>query len=342
MAALAPCVVAALVIIPQAPASRPSASAGLLNPRQACALRRVEGCIELAFQEWRGKGGQQGGDDACQNAARIDGPRAIDLLQKACDGGNPLGCRCLGRLYVLGPSLSPSVRKALLFLERACGGGDPEACQLIGRLHVEGKVTGADPVKAAAFFRKACDGGHGGGCLDLGGMYRDGRGVPRDAGKALELQRRACEAGAPMGCALVEQAQAAADRARPGALAAHLKACAGGVARACSEVGRAYAGGDGVARNPDEAQRFFDRACDLGDGVACHDRGIVLVLGPRKDKPLGARYLEKGCQAGEPDSCNLLATLCLTGDGVPRDLKKGDQLLKRYQELKKLRDTAGP
>jgi hypothetical protein len=43
-----------------------------------------------------------------------------------------------------------------------------------------------------------------------------------------------------------------------------------------------------------------------------------------------------------PDSCSLLATLCFKGDGVPRDWKKGDQLLKRYQKLQKAQGTSGP
>ncbi len=318
-------------------------STGALVRRDACTANDVEGCVRTAFLYWgERRGSQREGDNACEKAALIDGRRAVALNQAACDGGNLLGCRCLGRLYVRGKGVARNLSLAMSRLGRACDLGDATSCVLIGTLHVEGAFGAPDYAKAAPYYLKACDGGDGGACVRVAGCYRSGQGLPRDEAKALEFDDKACKAGEQTGCRSLEEAEAAARRSAPGALAANQRACAGGVARACRDLAWTYAKGEGVAKSPGEAQRLLDRACDLGDAAVCRDQGLMLTIGPVKDKPRGARYLEKGCLGGDPISCGRLGTMYMMGDGVPRDWKKGDELLKRESALRNAQGGGGP
>jgi TPR repeat protein len=47
------------------------------------------------------------------------------------------------------------------------------------------------------------------------------------------------------------------------------KACEGGVASACSDIGYMYKVGDGVGRDDTKALGYLKKACDLGMTQAC-------------------------------------------------------------------------
>jgi uncharacterized protein len=47
------------------------------------------------------------------------------------------------------------------------------------------------------------------------------------------------------------------------------KACTGGVAGACSDLGYMYKVGDGIDRDQNRALTYLKKACDLGMAQAC-------------------------------------------------------------------------
>jgi TPR repeat protein len=87
--------------------------------------------------------------------------------------------------------------------------------------------------RARRYLTKACEQGHAGSCVDLGWMWDHGEGGERDRDTALDNYRRGCDGGAASGCVMLglHHRDRTDDRAR--------------------------------------ADRFFARACELGDGIAC-------------------------------------------------------------------------
>ncbi len=59
----------------------------------------------------------------------------------------------------------------------------------------------------------------------------------------------------------------AADKGRAAAL--ELRACTGGNARACSNLGLMHNNGDGVPKDRAKALDYLQKACDLGLQTAC-------------------------------------------------------------------------
>src|SRR5262249_39381886 len=87
----------------------------------------------------------------------------------------------------------------------------------------------------------------------------------------------------------------------------------------CVEAGtRAVA-----AKQLDEADRAFARACELGDMKGCAARGNLYVDYPgREDYAKAAALFDKACTGHQADSCSVLATLYREGRGVTADPAK--------------------
>ena len=113
-----------------------------------------------------------------------------------------------------------------LFL-RACEKKSPGACNNAGLVYQSGlknSTIAKDMSKAVDMFRKSCNYGHKNGCFNLSAIYLMGKdGIPKDMQKAFELSFKSCEMMHPWGCA---------------------------------NVSRMYATGDGVEKNPQQAERY--------------------------------------------------------------------------------------
>src|SRR4051812_12546213 len=68
-------------------------------------------------------------DDPTQTAA---------LYQKACDGGQMLGCNNLGVFYEHGTGVGQDAAKAAALYQKACDGGEMRGCNNLGFLHEQG------------------------------------------------------------------------------------------------------------------------------------------------------------------------------------------------------------
>ena len=126
----------------------------------------------------------------------------------------------------------------------------------------------------------ACDAGAALACNDLGVVSLHA--TPGDAALALESFQRACAGGCADGCsnlgALYEKGVGVrADLSE--ALALYQGACDGGAALGCSNLGALYAHGKGVARDTSEAQRLFQQACEGGSAMGCNN---LMQLGSQR------------------------------------------------------------
>jgi hypothetical protein len=114
-----------------------------------------------------------------------------------------------------------------------------------------------------------CLGGEAQACADLAAEAIAGSG---DFARAAEYYRRACDGGLALACAnlgLFQLQGRGVPLDKPAGFALHQRACSLGLAVACGRVGRLYEVGEGVAADAVQARAFYERACGMGDRGSC-------------------------------------------------------------------------
>lgn len=114
-------------------------------------------------------------------------------------------------------------------------------------------------------------------------------------------------------------------------LAFHLARCASGQGGDCSEAGRRYANGDGVARDDPRSVALFEKACGLGDTFGCTWLGWQLQQGhgAPKDVTRAKVLLRQACDSGSAWACGRLGMLHYEGKDAPRDYSSAAPLLEK-------------
>jgi len=78
-----------------------------------------------------------------------DEKRARALYVQACDGGNGLACRNIGKLYDQGKGVERSESEAAKFFDRACELNQSDGCYRLARAYEGGKGVQKDEQRAA-------------------------------------------------------------------------------------------------------------------------------------------------------------------------------------------------
>jgi TPR repeat protein len=259
--------------------------------------------------------------DAAQKAA------APGLLEKACHGGDPEGCRYLGHAYEEGAGVSKDparaaelYKKAFASFESGCAQGRAESCELLGHMIGNGwgtaKNESADkPLrkKAIELYAVACGPADPASCSPAAAAYESGFYVEKDLERSLKLLTTGCDANDPESCFSLGLASslgvggAKKDEAAGAALLR--KACDGGSLKACSTLGEMMAAGKGVPKDGAAALKLLERACS-GPGEtlvppACHDAALLrTALGeaPASEKVLALH--RRACTLGFKNGCD--------------------------------------
>lgn len=107
--------------------------------------------------------------DDTQASVSIKAERSQSLtdLEKCQDGDFKI-CTELGNDYYYGNGVvTKDINKAIQLYEKACDGGEVFSCSNLGHAYYKGEEVTKDFNKAAHFYKKACDGGLGEECLNL-------------------------------------------------------------------------------------------------------------------------------------------------------------------------------
>lgn len=164
---------------------------------------------------------------------------------------------------------------------------------------LEGKGRGADPKRGIKMLEENCTAKHGPSCTLLGFLYSRGRVVTRDDVKSMEYLVKACTLNDVEGCYHI-----------------------GGVAYQIAEYSA--------------ARIAYQRACELGSGIACayggemFDRGV----GGDKDAATALKMFERAHSIlaptcpGDGGGCYVLGFLYEGGRGVAKDDKKRNDAYK--------------
>jgi len=144
-------------------------------------------------------------------------------------------------------------------------------------------------------------------------LYAHGGNAVR-IGAAVELFHEACERGIADGCAGVGSVTLrgiVVDADPVAGLRLLERACVGGSAGACAQLGTLYeTGSDGVDRDPQRAQAAYTRAagryeeaCAAGETLACAGYGTMLVrgVGVAKDSGRAFTLFRSACASCQPE-----------------------------------------
>lgn len=255
--------------------------------------------------------------------------------QEMCDRGHAGSCGTLGYLLTQAVGEKRDFQKIASLYQRACDGGAQFGCAGIAVLMDRGKYFARDPEQSFRLSMKACDAGDPRGCGNAGIDLRDGHGTPPDLQRARVLMERSCNGGWPHGCqALGEEVVGDGAEAALRAAALFRRACEGGEPSGCRRLAGMMFDGEGVARDPNEAERLLRKTC-LEDGRSCtnlaarYDKGDGVRKDPDAAAALyrdAARLLQDNCDIGYSPSCDDLGDLYRGGHGVPKDEAKACKL----------------
>lgn len=152
---------------------------------------------------------------------------------------------------------------------------------------LEGKGKGADPKRGVRLLEENCTARHGGSCTLLGFLYSRGRnGVARDDTKSMEYFVKACTLDDVEGCYHIGNV-AYQIAEYPASRVAYQRACELGSGLACARGGELFERGVGGDKDAATSTRMYQRAHALLAPSCPGDAGGCYVLGWLYDEGRG-------------------------------------------------------
>lgn len=260
------------------------------------------------------------------NAAFVCEPKNEAQCKEQCDKGSVESCYNYGVLL----TKTTERAKSIPLFRKACEADMAESCASLGieLIPDEDDADVAAKAKTAlGFLRKACDAGSGRGCDYAGDMLVDKDYKTMDIAAAVRTYDRGCNLGTAMSCWSLAQiyfkGELVPKNAKEG-VALLTKACVGGGADECEELGKLIEKGVGdVPADSAAALRWSRRACELDAGYCSMVADRLLRVGGAE--PTYAA-LTRGCDANDEDACALLADMVENGAGTKADPVKAAAL----------------
>ena len=112
------------------------------------------------------------------------------------------------------------------------------------------------------------------------------------------------------------------------------RACEGGRATGCTDLGDLYQGGLGVTADPARAAALFRQACEAGDALGCTNWAVMLATGRgmARDEARATALYKQACDQGEPYACLNLGWQHESGRGMPKDEARAAALYRQACE----------
>lgn len=189
--------------------------------------------------------------------------------------------------------------KAMATYSAAADKGYALATSSVGALYDLGLGVEADPVKAAGLYQEAVDAGVVVAMENLGKMYEEGRGVAQDYGRAKALYQQAANAGSTY---------------------------------ASGALGWMSESGFGGPQDDVAARKLYQIAADGGEAFAQHNLGVMYEDGRgglSQDNAEALRYFNLAAAQKWPPAYLSLSYAYSEGRGVPKDIARAEELLRR-------------
>jgi hypothetical protein len=195
-------------------------------------------------------------------------------------------------------------------------------------------------------LKRTCYKGDMKACNNLAHRYEKGLGVvKRDEKRALMLYNKACTGGAAGSCFNMGILLFAKGKSSPEdqaeAVGFYRKACEKDHPGGCFNLAYAYSNGTGIGKHKSVAARYYQKACSLKSGSGCLNLANMLRLGAGvpKDEKRAAELFSKACDLGQAKGCTELGKMHAFGEGGMA--VSNDSALVFLDKGCKLKDKAG-
>ncbi|GIY97981.1 cytochrome c oxidase assembly factor 7 homolog [Caerostris extrusa] len=120
--------------------------------KKACDNNFIDGCLHLGVMLTSEDSSFKEGSEK----VKLDYPKGLKYLEKACYGGKPIACYFASSLYITGKEDIPKDRtKASKLSQIACDGGNVYACMNLSRMYKSGDGVEKNEEKANLYKEKA-------------------------------------------------------------------------------------------------------------------------------------------------------------------------------------------
>ena len=138
-------------------------------------------------------------DDALKVLEAGSNPKAVEVLTRIANDGNPLAQLRLGDLYFHGKEIAEDENMAIFWWKKSAASGNAEAMYQIAHAYLFGNTAAksvADPDReAATWYFQAASAGHAEAAYTLGLLFIAGKGVVEDRNEAIRWFRVAAGKG---------------------------------------------------------------------------------------------------------------------------------------------------
>jgi TPR repeat protein len=248
---------------------------------------------------------------------------------------------------------------------------DPEAQFQLARRYFDGWGVAKDLTEAAKWFQKAADQGHTRAQTHLGNQYLEGKGVPKSRSLALLLLRKAADKGDGEAQFKVGQDLQywAPKKDKAAGVEWYMKAASNGNFQALKSLADIYEKGEEVPKDEAKAaafltkaqarfQQFFDELVSEGEAGNPESmwQAVIIYLNPYQigdaktamgklpgsteyRRAEGIKWMLRAAEtSGNPSLLVELGGLYLEGVGMPKDLDRGNELIR--EGIAKLKGSA--
>lgn len=158
-------------------------------------------------------------DDAIKALEAGSNPKAVEVLLKLANEGNPMAQFRLGDLHYHGRGVAEDENMAIYWWKKSAASGNAEAMYQIAHAYLFGSSAAksvADPDREAAiWYFQAASAGHAEAAYTLGLLFLAGKGVIEDRNEAIRWFRSAAGKGHVEARKAVETAEKSAPRTKP-------------------------------------------------------------------------------------------------------------------------------
>lgn len=289
-------------------------------------------------REWFEKSAAGGDPDAAFALAKLylgavagipaDQAKSASFLQKAAAGGHIEAMIQLGTRHLRGDAQVPKdPSKGLGLLEKAIGTGSTVAMMHTGSLYESGELVEQDYRKALDYYRQAWEAGAAVAANKIGYFHEKGMGVAADEKAAAEWYRKGADQGAGIclyNLAVFHDEGKGGLKADPvEAFRLHYKAAMSAFVPSQVAIGLRYRDGRGVAKDPQAALAWFERAAQNGDTLGIIYCAALLESGAPgfANLPLAAKLYQQAAAKGHAGAMTALGRMAEEGRGVDPDYR---------------------
>jgi TPR repeat protein len=105
--------------------------------------------------------------------------------------------------------------------------------------------------------------------------------------------------------------------------------------QAMAKMASLHVEGKGVEKNPDEAQRLYHEAAELGDLTALNNLGVMYFAGDGvpKDPQTALGYFQQAAELGSPGAMDNLGSMYASGLGVPQSYSEAAKWYRKAADM---------